>query len=72
MPGTLVQYFVAEGDHVKEGQPILTLEAMKMANQITAPRTGKVVSLPAGVGAAVTRGQTLVVIGGESPDPASS
>jgi pyruvate carboxylase subunit B len=62
MPGTLLQYYVEVGDAVKEGQPLLTLEAMKMANQLTAPRRGTVVALPGDIGSTVTRGQTLAVI----------
>ncbi len=62
MPGTVIQYLVAVGDEVKEGHPILTLEAMKMANQIAAPKTGTVKALGPSAGAAVSRGQWLVVI----------
>eukprot|EP00043_Microstomoeca_roanoka_P005843 m.58366 g.58366 ORF g.58366 m.58366 type:complete len:708 (+) comp13144_c0_seq1:300-2423(+) len=42
MPGTLVSLSVKEGDVVIEGQEIAIVEAMKMQNQLRAPRAGKV------------------------------
>jgi pyruvate carboxylase subunit B len=62
MPGTLIQYFVAVGDTVKEGQAVLTLEAMKMANQLVSPKNGKVVELGPAPGTNVKRGDRLIVI----------
>ncbi len=40
MPGKIVDIFLQEGDLVNIGEPILTLEAMKMQNEITADCTG--------------------------------
>ena len=40
MPGRIVKIFVEEGSKVKEGQPILVLEAMKMQNEIKSPHRG--------------------------------
>ena len=37
MPGEVVNVFVKPGDVIKEGQPIATIESMKMQMQITAP-----------------------------------
>ena len=34
--------FVREGDEVKEGQTLLIIEAMKVMNPITAPRSGRI------------------------------
>ncbi len=48
------------GDHVQAGQPLVMLEAMKMENEILAPRSGKVVELNAKVGKIVTLGELLV------------
>jgi biotin carboxyl carrier protein len=40
IPGTVNKFFVKEGDFVKEGEPILILEAMKMENIIRMPYDG--------------------------------
>lgn len=45
MPGTIIKILVKNGDIVKKGQIILILEAMKMENEITAPRNGIIAGL---------------------------
>jgi biotin carboxyl carrier protein len=47
---------------VKEGDHLLTLEAMKMNTFVFAPRSGKVSELKVAVGEAVQEGQTLATI----------
>jgi len=42
IPGTIISIAVNEGQEVKEGQPMLVLESMKMYNQVKVPRDGKV------------------------------
>lgn len=42
MPGKIIELRVKEGDHVRAGQPLLVLEAMKMRNEILAPVAGVV------------------------------
>ncbi len=42
IPGTIVEILVKEGQLVKEGDPILKLEAMKMMNRIEMPFTAKI------------------------------
>lgn len=42
IPGTIIKIMVKEGDIVKEGDPILTLEAMKMLNRIEMPFTASI------------------------------
>lgn len=42
IPGTIVEIYVKKGSSVKEGQPLLILEAMKMRNLVTAPFDGKI------------------------------
>jgi propionyl-CoA carboxylase alpha chain len=42
MPGLVVRIDVAEGDEVEEGQPLATVEAMKMENILRAPGRGRV------------------------------
>jgi acetyl-CoA carboxylase biotin carboxyl carrier protein len=55
--------FVSLGDAVTVGQVLLIIEAMKVMNQIDAPRAGKVVDIRVGEGAPVEYGQVLMVIG---------
>jgi len=45
MPGRIVKILVAEGEEVVDGQGLLILEAMKMQNEIKAPRDGMVANL---------------------------
>ena len=47
---------------VEEGALICIIEAMKMENEITAHKAGKVAELPISEGAAVASGDTLAVI----------
>jgi biotin carboxyl carrier protein len=42
MPGKIVKLLVKEGDEVKEKQPMVIVEAMKMENQVNAMADGKV------------------------------
>jgi biotin carboxyl carrier protein len=62
IPGRIVKVLVKEGDAVAKDQPLLTLDAMKLENEIASPRAGVVKSLTAQPGMAVERGQVLVVI----------
>jgi acetyl-CoA carboxylase biotin carboxyl carrier protein len=54
--------FVKLGDSVREGQTLLIIEAMKVMNQIPAPRAGKVVRILVADGAPVEYGQPLLVL----------
>ncbi len=60
LPGLVVAVAVAEGDAVGEGQPLLTIEAMKMQNEVRAPRGGRVVRLAVAPGTAVATGTLLL------------
>ena len=42
MPGKIVEFLVEENQEVKEGEPLLILEAMKMQNEILSNTQGKV------------------------------
>jgi acetyl-CoA/propionyl-CoA carboxylase, biotin carboxylase, biotin carboxyl carrier protein len=53
---------VEKGATVEEGALIAVIEAMKMENEITAHKAGKVSELPIDVGASVASGDTLAVI----------
>ena len=50
MPGLIVKVDVEEGDEVQEGQPLCTVEAMKMENILRAERQGTVAKINAGPG----------------------
>lgn len=63
IPGRVVTVAVAPGDTVEAGQTLLSVEAMKMQNELVAPRAGTVTRVPAGVGATVELGDVLVVLG---------
>jgi pyruvate carboxylase subunit B len=45
MPGKIIDILVEEGSEVKEGEPIIILEAMKMQNEIASHVTGVVKSI---------------------------
>ena len=55
MPGLLVKLHVGEGEQVETGQPLATVEAMKMENILRAEKSGTVASINA------EEGETLVV-----------
>jgi biotin carboxyl carrier protein len=60
LSGRVAAIAVQVGQSVKEGEQLLTLEAMKMNTLVFAPRAGKVAEIKATVGAAVEEGQLLV------------
>lgn len=62
LPGVVLNVMVKPGDHVKIGQRLLILEAMKMENNIDADKEGKVVSVSKNKGDSVMEGDVLVVI----------
>jgi len=63
MPGMVVMVNVSAGDLVKQGDKLLTLEAMKMETNITAEVHGKVLEVHVKPGSQVETGDLLVVIG---------
>jgi biotin carboxyl carrier protein len=62
MPGKIIRLLVAEGDQVQEGDVICILEAMKMENELKAPRTGTVKALFVQAGQDVEMGTVLAEI----------
>jgi acetyl-CoA/propionyl-CoA carboxylase biotin carboxyl carrier protein len=62
LQGTVLKVAVEQGAEVAEGDLICVIEAMKMENEITAHRAGKVTSLNVAEGAAVGAGDVIAVI----------
>jgi biotin carboxyl carrier protein len=62
MPGKIIRVLVAEGESVNEGDVLCILEAMKMENELKAPRTGTVRALYAQAGQDVEMGSVLAQI----------
>lgn len=62
IPGKIVDVFVAKGQNVEAGQIILTLEAMKMQNEILAPISGVVTEMNVKPEQVVVTGHKMVTI----------
>jgi acetyl-CoA/propionyl-CoA carboxylase biotin carboxyl carrier protein len=62
LQGSIFKVNVEVGAEVAEGDLICVIEAMKMENEITAHRPGKVTKMAVGVGDAVASGDTLATI----------
>ncbi|HIT58031.1 MAG TPA: biotin/lipoyl-binding protein [Candidatus Galloscillospira stercoripullorum] len=62
MPGVVLRVEVTQGAAVKAGQVLLILEAMKMENEILAPRDGTVAQIVAQKGVSVDTGAPLIVL----------
>ena len=63
MPGNILKVNVTQGQAVKSGDVLCVLEAMKMENEIMAPKDGTVTQVLVSKGANVDTGAPLVVIG---------
>ena len=62
MPGKVVRILVEQGDAVEAGASIVVVEAMKMQNEMKAPKAGTVTTLNVEVGTTVNGGDVLAVI----------
>jgi pyruvate carboxylase subunit B len=62
MPGRVVKVNVVLGDAVLAGTPLLSIEAMKMENELLAPSLGRVARVLVKAGDTVEADQELVVI----------
>jgi acetyl-CoA/propionyl-CoA carboxylase biotin carboxyl carrier protein len=64
MPGSVLAIHVAVGASVAAGDPIATLEAMKMEHVVAASAPGRIVEIAVSVGDQVARGETLASVEG--------
>lgn len=62
MPGLVIDIPVNQGDQVSEGDVLVILESMKMQNELTAPRDGKVAQIHAKVNDNVERKESLLIL----------
>jgi biotin carboxyl carrier protein len=60
MPGLIIDLKVKTGDVVKQGDPLLILEAMKMENILKSPGDGEVKSIKIKKGDSVEKNQVLI------------
>ena len=62
LPGTVLQIKASVGQAVKAGETVMIIEAMKMENEIVAPRDGKITSVVVQKGAADNASDPLFTI----------
>jgi glutaconyl-CoA/methylmalonyl-CoA decarboxylase subunit gamma len=62
LPGTIIQVLVKAGDKIAIGQKLLTMEAMKMENNVLAERDGTVTNVKVKPGDNVQQNDVLVEI----------
>jgi propionyl-CoA carboxylase alpha chain len=62
MPGSVVRVHAAVGDAVDAGDPVVTLEAMKMEHVVVASSAGRVAEVGVAPGRQVARGDIVAVI----------
>ncbi|PID67592.1 MAG: acetyl-CoA carboxylase biotin carboxyl carrier protein subunit [Flavobacteriia bacterium] len=61
MPGLILDIVVSAGQQVKENEPLIILEAMKMENAVLSPRDGIIKDIVVNQGDAVDKNQLLIV-----------
>jgi len=62
MPGRVVRLLVKPGDEVAPRQGLLVVEAMKMENELSTARAGRVREISVAEGQSVQAGQLLVIV----------
>jgi acetyl/propionyl-CoA carboxylase alpha subunit len=68
MPGTIVEVQVAVGEAVTKGQPMTTIESMKILMVITAPRDGEVSEVHFEPGDTFDKNAALVTLKGKEEE----
>ena len=63
LPGSVIKVLVSEGQAVKKGDTLLTLESMKMENAIMAEQDGTVKQIAVSAGQNVMQDDLLIVLG---------
>ena len=63
LPGSIIKVLVTEGQDVKKGDTLLTLESMKMENAVMADRDGKVTKIAVTAGQNVMQEDLLLILG---------
>lgn len=61
LPGVIVDVTVKEGDEIKRGDTVVILDAMKMENNITSDRAGKIAQVCVTPGESVMESTELVI-----------
>jgi biotin carboxyl carrier protein len=62
LPGVIIEVSVKEGQAVKSGQKVAVLEAMKMENEISAPKDGTITAIHVQKGDSILEGAPIVTI----------
>lgn len=60
MPGKILEILAEEGNEVKAGDPVIILEAMKMQNEISIPRSGRIKDIKVQPGDSVMKDDVLL------------
>lgn len=63
LPGSIIKVLVSEGQAVKKGDTLLTLESMKMENPVAAEQDGTVKQICVTAGQSVMQDDVLIVLG---------
>jgi 3-methylcrotonyl-CoA carboxylase alpha subunit len=66
MPGKVIAVMTEIGAHVRQGTPLIVLEAMKMEHTLSAPGDGIVARLTVSVGDQVSDGALIVALEADS------
>lgn len=62
IPGTIIEVYVKPGDKLKEGDSLLTLEAMKMHNLVQMPFNGTIAAIHVKSGDKIPKGFLMIEI----------
>ncbi len=62
-PGNILKVLVEVGSEVKQNQPLMIMEAMKMESEVNSPCDGKIAAIHVSAGDTVQAGAALVTIG---------